>query len=137
MASQRGSDVLLYIGDGGNPENFNLVGGLLNIDFSFSSTLSDVTNITSNNWREILDSQGKRFVVIDASGRYTGAATENLLRTGAFTNKITNFEIRFGSGDVLSGSFKIMDYTRSGAIKNSETYSVSLESSGEVSYVAA
>ncbi len=137
MAAQKGSEVTLHIGDGGDPESFSLVGGLLNMDFSFSTKIIDSTNILSGQWRDIIDNEGQRSITIDASGRYMGSTTENQLRIAAFTNKLTSFEIHFGSGDVLSGTFKVMDYNRSGAIKNAESYSISLESSGEILYTEA
>lgn len=137
MALQTGNDVLLKIGDGGDPEAFTTLGGLRGTALSFNSQPIDVTHKASNHWRELLDSAGVRTVAIDGDGLFSDSASEDLLRQVAFANGIRNYRIEFGNGDVLAGAFKVTRYNRSGPHNGEEGYELTLASSGAITYTAA
>lgn len=81
MPAQKGSEVLLKVGNAGSPtETFTLVGGIRNVDFSFSSKSIDISHNSSGHWQELLDDAGKRSVSISGDGLFTSSESEELIR---------------------------------------------------------
>lgn len=134
MTAQRGDDTILKIGNAGTPETFTAIGGLRGTGFIFSGKAVDATHLSTQGWQTLMDESGIRSVKIFANGLFTDSATEALVRQLAFNQSLRNYQIVFGNDDVLQGSFKITDYTRSGAHRGEEVYSFTLESAGEIAY---
>lgn len=138
MAGQKGKLVLLKVGDGQTPtESFATIGGLRTTSFNLNNQSVDATNKDSGQWRELLDGAGISSLSISGAGLFTDAASEETLRGYAFGNNIKNYELHFGNGDVLSGAFQVTSYQRSGNHNDDETYSISLESAGAVTFTVA
>lgn len=137
MTAQNGDDMILKIGDGEESETFAALGGLQATGFTFSGKAADAAHLASGGWQEWLDTAGTRSVQIQAGGRFSDSATEALTRQLALSSTLRHYQLAFGNGDALQGSFKITAYSRSGAYGGEETYSLTLESSGEVVYTAA
>ncbi len=138
MTAQKGSLVLLKVGDGATPtESFTTVGGLRTTSFTHNNQTVDATNKDSGAWRELLDGAGTRSVSISGSGVFTDSAAEETVRGYAMNNAINNYELTFGNGDKLSGAFQITSYQRAGSHNDAESYSVTLASAGQVSFVTA
>lgn len=137
MTAQNGDLVILKIGNAGTPETFTVIGGLRGTEMAFSSRPVDATNKASGQWQELLEGAGQRSLRIHASGMFTDSATEAQVRMLAMTNSLRNYQVSFGNGDVLQGTFKITSYNRSGGFRSEETYDLTLESSGEVTYATA
>ncbi len=138
MTAQKGSLVLLKVGDGATPtETFTTVGGLRTTNFTHNNQTVDATNKDSGAWRELLDGAGTRSVSISGSGVFTDSAAEETVRGYAMNNAINNYELTFGNGDKLSGPFQITSYQRAGSYNDAETYSITLASAGQVSFVTA
>lgn len=135
MTAQRGDDLVLKIGNAGTPEIFSTIGGLRGTDLSFNSRAIDTTHQVSGGWQELMDYAGIRSVKIQANGAFTDSETETQIRQIAMANALRNFQISFGNGDSLQGSFKIISYARSGAYRGEEVYDIALESSGAISYI--
>lgn len=135
MTAQKGSIVLLKVGDGATPtESFTTVGGLRTTSFTHNNQTVDTTNKDSGAWRELLDGAGTRSITISGSGVFTDAASEETVRGFAMNNQIKNYQMTFGNGDSMSGAFQITSYQRSGNYNNEETYSLSLASAGEITF---
>ena len=134
MTAQNGDKVILKIGDGAVSETFAAIGGLRMTGFSFNSKSAAATHLASGGWQEWTESAGERSVQIQASGFFTDSATEALIRQLAMSNTLRHYQLAFGNGDILQGSFKITHYDRSGAYGAEEIYSLTLESSGVVAY---
>jgi predicted secreted protein len=47
-----------------------------------------------------------------------------------------HYQLVFGNADTIDGSFKITSYERSGEFNGEETYSITLESSGQITFTA-
>ena len=135
MTAQKGSDVLLKVGDGGTPEAFATVGGLRGTDFSLTRHPIDVTNMSSAGFQELLDCGGTQSISISGDGLFTDIASETLIRSYAFSGEIRNYELEFGNGDKISGAFQITNYERSGDVEDEERYAISLLSSGQFIYI--
>ena len=137
MTSQSGSLVLLKVGDNGGPESFATVGGMLVTSFAHYNKGVDVTSKDSGGWRELLENGGAKSMVISGSGRFEDSAAEALVRSYAIGGLIRHYEITFGNGDLLSGAFQILTYQRGGNYNGIETYTLSLASSGPITFTPA
>jgi len=135
MASYKGALVLLRIGDGQESETFTTIGGMRTTKFVLNNKLVDATNLDSGAWREIMDTAGVASLRISGGGFFTDSTEEESLRSQAFGNTLKNYELYFGNGDTLSGAFQITQYERIGDFDDHELYSITLESSGAVSFV--
>ena len=137
MVAQKGSLFLLKVGDGGGPEVFTTVGGLRTTSFNINNGTVDVTNKDSSGMRELLAGGGIQTMSLSGDGVFTDIATEETLRAQAAANSINNYQIVAGNGDVWQGAFQITTYQRNGSFDGEEAFSVSLESSGAVTFTAA
>ena len=138
MTAQKGSLLLLKVGDGGGPtEIFTTVGGLRTTSFTHNNQTVDATSKDSGAWRELLNGAGTRSVTISGSGVFTDAASEETVRGFAMNNQVKNYQMTFGNGDSMSGAFQISSYQRAGSYNNEETYSLTLASAGPVTFIAA
>ncbi|MGE3714352.1 MAG: phage major tail protein, TP901-1 family [Alphaproteobacteria bacterium] len=137
MAAQKGSLLLLKVGDGGEPESFTTIGGLRTNSLTHNNQTVDTTNKDSGAWRQLLQGAGLRSVSLTGSGVFTDSATEETVRGYAMANEIRNYQMTFGNGDVLEGPFHITAYQRAGSYNNEETYSLTLVSAGTVTFTPA
>lgn len=138
MAVGGGKDWLLQIGNGAGSESFTTIGGLRSTQLSFSAEGIDITNQGSAQWKTLLDGAGIRSMSVSGSGVFTDSATEAQFRTDALAQTIRNFKIlNYETGDYFLGAFKITGFENSGEYNNELTWSVSLESSGAVTFTAA
>lgn len=134
MAAEKGRAFLLKIGDGGGPEAFTAVGGMRSTSLRINNEMVDVTNKTSNGWRDILAGAGVRHVSLGGSGIFTDSTSEGLLQAKALASSVDNYEIVFESGDKFSGAFQVTSLEFAGDYNGERTYNIALESSGVVSF---
>lgn len=138
MTAQKGSLVLVKIGDGGTPtEAFTTVGGLRTTRMVLNNQAVDASNKDSGAWRTLLAGAGIRSMTISGNGIFTDAASEETVRGHAFANTIANYQLTFGNGDTLIAPFQIVSYERAGEYDGEETYSLTLNSAGTVTFTAA
>ena len=137
MAAGKGKDVLLKVGNGAYSETFATVAGLRTASLTLNNQAVDITTKDSAGWTELLEAAGISNVSISASGVFKDAASEETVRGYAQTQTINNFEFVFANGDKMSGAFLITSYERSGGYDDAEVYSISMSSSGAVTFTAA
>ena len=143
MAVQKGSSFLLKDNSSGTPAT---IGGLRSTSMTINGETVDVTNKDSATFsgssghdigRILGSNMGIRSMSISASGVFTDSAGENNLRGAAFTGSVVNYDLVFGDGSDVKGAFMVTSYERAGEFNGEETYSVTLESSGTVTYTNA
>lgn len=134
MAAHSGSLMLLKVAKREASKDYYVVGGMRTTKFVLNNRLIDITNKESGKWRELLSDAGISSINIAGAGVFTDKASEHKIREIAFANKAAGFQMTFGNGDTLEGSFVINHYERSGNIGEEEEYNISLESSGNVIY---
>jgi TP901-1 family phage major tail protein len=134
MTAQKGSLMLLKIADEDNLGHFNVIGGMRTNRMVFNNEMIDTTNKMSGGWRELLNQSGARSISISGAGIFTDSSSEQKIREYSFANMIKKYQLCFGNGDILQGKFQISSYERSGGYNEEETYNITLESSGEISY---
>jgi TP901-1 family phage major tail protein len=136
MAAQKGSLFILKIGDGATPdEAFTTIGGMRTNRFTLNNQAVDTTNRDSGQWRALLEGAGNSSLSISASGIFEDSTAEETLRGYAFANSIRNFQFTFGNGDSMTGAFQISSYSRGASYNDAETFSISLQSAGAVTFV--
>lgn len=141
MAAQKGSSFLLKDNSTGTPAT---IGGLRATSMTVNGEIVDVTTkdssvfVSSGNdiGREILTGGGITSMSISASGVFVDSATDENVRDAAFKGEVNDYQLVFGNADTIDGSFKITSYERSGEFNGEETYSITLESSGQITFTA-
>jgi TP901-1 family phage major tail protein len=74
---------------------------------------------------------------ISGTGIFTDAASEETLRGYAFAGTGNNYQFIFGNGDYITGTFVVTSYERSGNYDAEETYAITLESAGTITFTGA
>jgi len=143
MAAQKGSAFLLKDNSTGTAVT---LGGMRSTSMSINGETVDVTNKDSSTFtgtagddigRLLLANAGIRSMSISASGVFIDSASENTTRATAFSGDAVNYDLIFADTSSAKGSFIVTSYERAGEYNGEETYSLSLESSGTITYTDA
>jgi TP901-1 family phage major tail protein len=140
MAAQKGSALLIKIGTtlaDPTADSYTTVGGLRSTSISFGDEAVDVTTIDSANHRQLLANGGIRTVSISGSGVFTDALSESTLRTAFGASSFSNYNVIVPDFGTYEGKFMVASLEYSGEYNGEVTYSVTLESSGEITFAAA
>lgn len=132
MPIERGSAFLLKVGDGSVSPTYSTVAGLRTTQLSVNGETVVVTSKDSGGWRELLSGAGVRSVSVSGAGVFTGSAAEARLKTNALTGVLDDYELSFESGDRMRGRFLVSRLDYAGDFNGERSYTLSLESSGEV-----
>ena len=132
MTAQKGSAFLLKVGDGGNPVAYETVAGLRTTQMTINGDSVVVTHKDSGGWREILSGAGVRSVSVSASGIFLGSDAEANVRANALDGTLDDYELSFEDGARMRGRFLVQRLDYAGDFNGERTYTLQLESSGEV-----
>jgi predicted secreted protein len=114
-------------------EVFETVGGLRSSGSAFASEGIDISSHGSNQWRKMKDGAGMRQVSISGSGVYSNIANYRAMEVSAFANLLVCLAfVDVAGGRIKSGCFKITALEETGEYDGEATFSMSAESSGEV-----
>ena len=141
MAAQKGSSFLLKDNADGTPAT---IGGLRSTSMTVNGEMVDITTKESSAFvsggndlgRELLTGGGITSMSISASGVWMDSTDDENVRDAAFKGEVNAYQLLFGNADTIDGSFKITSYERAGEYNGEETYSITLESSGVVTFTA-
>jgi TP901-1 family phage major tail protein len=133
MAAQKGSSLLLKIGSG-SPVSYTTVGGLRSTSITMNDEPVDVTNKDSSAVRTLLAQGGVSSFTVSGSGVFTDAASEATLRTAFNASSFSSFQIIVPELGTYTGTFMIASLEYAGEYNGEVTYSVTLESSGAVTF---
>lgn len=137
MAAQRGKDILLKIGDGGEPQMFMTVAGLRARTISLNARTIDVTDGDSaGRWRELLAGAGVRQAAVSGAGVFRDAASDALMREVFFAQGARAWRLVVPDFGVLEGPFLIAALEYAGDHEGEATWAVTLASAGEVAFGA-
>ncbi len=132
MPVEKGSAFLLKIGDGAAAPVFTTVAGLRTTQLSINGDAVVTTNKGSGGWRDLLSGAGVRSVSVSGAGVFTGSVAETRIKTNALSGVLDDYELSFESGDRLRGKFLVARLDYAGDFNGERSYTLSLESSGEV-----
>ena len=137
MAAQKGAELLIKVGDGGSPESFTTIGGLRSNEIQLNDEAVDTTNKDSSGNRELLANGGIHSMTISGSGVFTDAASEETLRTKMNASTFANYQFVIPDFGTYEGAFMVESLSYAGEYNGEVTYSVTLQSSGAITYTAA
>lgn len=130
MPSQKGRDLLLKIGDGGDPETFTALGAARATSMSIDNRPVDATSMDSGGVQVLIGEAGVQSMQLRLDGLFKDAAAEETLRAAAFARSTLNYELWFPNGDKYAASFVVQEYARGGTYDGLESFSVTLLRSG-------
>ncbi|MFN7038689.1 MAG: phage tail tube protein [Alphaproteobacteria bacterium] len=133
MSVHKGSSFLLkiYLDD---EQKYKTLGGLYTTKFYLKNSFTISEKIGNTNWLELANT-GSSSLSISATGIYTSCDSEHKIRQYAFSRKIHKYQLVFGNGEIIKGSFIISDYQREGNVKENENYSLSFLSTGDIEFL--
>lgn len=137
MTAQKGSEFLLKIGDGGGPETFATVGGFRENTFRINNEIIDTTSKDSGGKRQLLAGGGIQIMAASGNGVFVDDAAFTTVHTAVLANTINNWQIIVPDFGTYEGPFQINSLEFSGGYKGEQTYTISLESAGTVTFTAA
>ena len=132
MAVQKGSALLVKVGNAASPEVFAAVAGLRDTSISINSETIDVTNKDSARVRTLLADAGIQSFSISGSGVFTDAASEQLILTNFSATTFLNYQFLVPSYNTFTGAFQVTSIEYSGSYNGEVTYSMSFESASTV-----
>jgi TP901-1 family phage major tail protein len=134
MAAQKGSALLLKVGNGASPEVFTTIGGLRSTSITMNDEAVDITNKDSSGVRTLLAQGGVASYSISGSGVFTDAASETTLRQKFNASTFANFQVIVPDFGTFTGAFMVASLEYAGEYNGEVTYSVTLESSGTITF---
>jgi TP901-1 family phage major tail protein len=134
MTAQRGSQMLLKVGDGGAPETFQTIGGMRARTFALNAAAVDVTHAESGGWRELLSDAGVRQASISGAGVFLAGALAEEIRALFFAGSVRNWRIAIPGFGVISGPFLIGNLDYSARSDGEVEFSIALESAGPLAF---
>ena len=137
MAAQKGKDILIKIGDGGDPESFTTVAGLRARTISLNAKSVDATDSDSaGRWRELLAGAGVKSASVSGSGIFRDAASDAAVREAFFDQSAANWRLVVPDFGTLEGPFLIAALEYAGEHEGEATYALTLASAGQVTFTA-
>jgi TP901-1 family phage major tail protein len=141
MAKQLGRALLLKIGDGEAAEAFANLAGINSKALTINNASIDVTTPDATApegalWTETLN--GVKNVSVSGDGYFSDSVTEARMNTVAMSaDNVANFTVTVPDFGTYAGAFRIASLEFGGESEGGVTYSISLESSGAVTFTAA
>ena len=132
MTPQKGAAFLLKVGDDAVPAAYETVAGLRTTQMSINGDTVVVTHKGSGGWRDLLSGAGTRSGSVSASGIFLGSDAEDRVRANALAGTLDAYELSFEDGAKMRGQFLVQRLDYAGDFNGERTYSVQLESSGQV-----
>lgn len=136
MPSQKGRDLLLKIGDGGNPETFATIGAARALSMTLDNRLVDATSMDGGGIQSLQGDAGVQSMQVVLQGLFKDAAAEESLRAAAFARTSKNYELLFPNSDKYAAAFVIESYARSGTHDGLEVFAVTLLRNGAGTFTA-
>lgn len=132
MAAQEGRAVIIGVYNGAT---YDTLGNSRTTDLAINDESIDITTKGSTgNWKELLAGAGTRSASISVEGVHTGGTAEVNLQAASNSQAFILLEFNTGSGEKYAGDFQITNYSRAGGQSGEETFSVTFESNGPITY---
>ena len=135
MAAQKGASLLLKINT--TSSTYVTIGGLRSTSITLNDEAVDVTNKDSSGNRTLLADGGVFSMSVSGSGVFTDSAAEETLRSTMNASTFKNFQVIIPDFGTYQGAFMVASLEYAGEHNGEVTYSVTLESSGAITYTAA
>ncbi|WP_417484147.1 phage major tail protein, TP901-1 family [Maricaulis salignorans] len=137
MTIQSGKDILLKIGDGGDPQAFTAAAGLRMKTISLNARSVDVTTADSpEGWRELLAGAGVKTCSVSGAGVFVDAASDGAVRQAFFDQTVRDWQLIIPDFGVIEGAFLVAALDYSGRHDGEAAWSMTLASAGQLSFGA-
>lgn len=141
MAKQLGRAILVKIGDGEASEAFANLCGLNSKSLTINNSSIDVTTPDCTSPEGALFTEtlaGLKNASVSGDGFFEDSAAEARMNTVAMAaDNVANFEIVIPDFGTYAGAFRLSSVEYGGETEGGVTYSLSLESTGAVTFTAA
>ncbi len=134
MARQDGRLVTLAVGNGGTPEVFTTLGGLVVSRLVLRRREIPASHLGDEGWRTLLSTLGERQLRVNGRGEFTDSAGEATLHALAFSGQIANWRMDFVTGGRVDVPCIVIAYEREADARDHVTYRLELESAGAGAY---
>lgn len=137
MAKFKGRELRIKVRVSTGPDVFTVIGGIRTESMTINSETVDVTDKDGNGWRELLEGAGITSMSLKGSGVVSDNAvfTDHIM-AAVMANTHVVLKIESGLGDVWQGTFAVPSAERAGEYNKEETFSITLESAGTITYTA-
>ncbi len=136
MSAQKGKDLLLKVDSTGTGA-FTTVAGLRSRAIAFNAETVDVTHQESvGQWRELLEGAGVKHARVTGSGIFKDAASDETVRSYVFNGTIRDWQVVVPDFGTVEGPFQIASFELTGRHDGEVAFDLSLESAGELVFVA-
>jgi len=135
MAAQKGKDLLLKLDSGDG--SFVAVAGLRTNRLTFNAETVDVTHAGSTGrWRELLAGAGLRRASVAGGGVFRDQAADEAVRQAFFAGDVRAWQVIVPDFGSITGPFQVTSLDYRGEHTGELTFDLSLESAGELAFVA-
>jgi len=135
MAAQKGSALLMKIGNAASPEVFTTIGGLRSTSITMNEETVDVTTKDSTGkYRELLAQGGIVTISISGSGVFTDSASETTLKSAFNASTFKNFQFLVPDFGTFTGAFQVSSLEYAGEYNGEVTYSATFDSAGSITF---
>ena len=134
MAAQKGSALLMKIGNAASPEVFTTIGGMRSTSIAMNDEIVDVTNKDSGRQRAILAQGGVVSMTVSGSGVFTDTASETTLEGKFDQASLTNYQFLVPDFGTYTCKFMLTTLEYAGEFNGEVTYSFTFESSGTITF---
>tara|TARA_X000001036_G_C20545154_1_gene751992 strand:- start:430 stop:846 length:417 start_codon:yes stop_codon:yes gene_type:complete len=131
---QKGSALLMKIGNAASPEVFTTIGGMRSTSLTMNDEMVDVTNKDSSNARTILAQGGVNSISVSGSGVFTDSTSEGTLKAKFNIAALTNYQFLVPDFGTFTGAFMLTTLEYGGEYNGEVTYSFTFESSGAITF---
>ncbi|SHI91029.1 phage major tail protein, TP901-1 family [Wenxinia saemankumensis] len=141
MAKQKGRQLLIKKAVAATPTNFATVCGMTSKTISFNNNQIDVTTPDCETpggplWREL--SEGIKSISVSGNGLFEGTASEKeMLALATADTPQAPFQIIVPGLGTFEGPFLLSAMEYGGEMEGSVTYTLTLESAGEITFTPA
>ena len=132
MAVQKGSAVLMKIGNGASPEVFTTIGGLRDTSITINAETVDITTKDSSRVRTLLAQGGVKSFAVSGTGVFDDSASHQSVLSAFDGSAHTNYQFLMPDYNTFTGAFQVTSIEYSGTYNDSAQYSLTFESAGAI-----
>lgn len=138
MTAQKGSDMLIKLGDDASPQVFTTIAGLRTKNMTLNGETVDVTNSDSlEKWRELLEGAGIKSAEVSGSGVFTDAEVHADAVSATLNGSIRDNQIVVPGLGTFEGPFQFTQLQFAGEHNGEVTFDVTLASAGKIAFTAS
>lgn len=135
MAAQTGRSFVLKIGPAGSGTT---LGAMRTTRMTINGEMIDVTTKDSANlMRELMPGGGMKSMTVQAEGILSAGTQIPTLVGYAIDGSLHDYSLIYDGGDAVDGEFQVTNFEAVGEYNGVQTYSITLESSGDLTFTPA